>query len=809
MKRNNPDIIKYLSEFNNNNDEYNSSFENQNQSKEYININDNDNDNIINNYKSFGLKQGEDVVIIPKIKEKVIPREDGFMWTENEKAQIENNIKELPYGRKYYNEQEERLKILNENPDYNFIKLISGALVKDPQELFEEEDLTRILRERQNERIKYQLEKQRRIVGNTEKNNQLKTLIESRNNTYSQLNALQNNIPSIYFINTIHILIEGDDKNPKNGIGLFGLLILKDNYNDLIEDDDDEDAYIFLEDIKNSIKKLKYIDGINNIKNDNDINKLTFNESKNLYKFTLYFRDLLNLIPEKEYSLALHENNQLLLDENIENTINYANDNKYIELLNDEVKNQELYDNINRDIILNINLQNLKDNMIRNNINYYNYENKEMINLNYINDIFKEDKLKTFILLGIDKKYSKSNIELSEKIKKYINATNLNSFIGLLKNDIFFNYPVDIQELVNISIKIDNINREANIKDIITLVDIFKSHFLWIYFNEISFIDILNDINFDKINSYLKLIKSIINDSISFYHTILSYYLQRIAAYLINLTPTIIQLPIIITNIIKSNYNINLFNELNEKTQRMSIDLKELIINAEFNNFTHNIYISNYNIKKEYLILDLYFIFNKYKDYIDFFISKLSKDLINIDNTIEKTKSIILSISREEENNEINLENKRNEYIQRKSFTSQPINSGIIKLKPFIVTFIDNAYQLVQTYCPNLEGLPLIEIEKSIESGLAGEFARFVALLISDNSLLHPDQYKTKMQFDKTTINKNNIINNLRMYNYRKLHNEFKISKYNSLSRNKRINSTITLEPPTNRNNRNISIGLF
>jgi hypothetical protein len=785
MKRN-IDIDNYLSNFNENEDEFNNT---SILSSSYLDNNDNQ-----KQFKSFGLKQGEDIFTIPKIKDRVIPREDGLIWTKNEETQIKNGLKELPYGREYYDEQEERLKILNENPDYIFIKLVAGALVKDPQELFEEEDISRILRERQKERYNYELEKKRRIVGSDEKDKQLQVLTSRSGSILGKLNKLKSdNIPSREFVRVLNNLIDKEGNTKEGGYSLFGLLKLKDDY-DLISYDDDDLNALFLSELKTTVKHFN-IDGIILIKGS-VIDNMSYDETKNLIEFSLYYRDSLNLVFDNPYDEPLH----LTFFEYIQKRLDYIQLHIYEKLFNnDSIKGDDIINSIqllfseqqnNEFKGLMSNLYKIESNLRYNKgrIDYKKYTDENMINLNYIEGVFNETQIKRFIDITINSiKEEGYNQEMKNKIKDLINIENIDQFLTqnipkFINEYIFYGYPEYLQKLISITLKVNRNKEKIDGNNFITLIDIFKSHFLWIYFDKTSFDGIiLNEIDekgFKIINNQLKVTKSIIESTIKLYHYILSYYIQRIGIFLtqqFDAPSTLIQVPISLSLLIEEPYRIDLFENLKDKTQQMHIDLKDHIMDKEFYNYIQkkSPFNSNYNIDREYLIIWLYFIFMKYNSYIQFYIDNLSNELNEVEEAIKKTKSIILSIAKESRNDL--EEDKRNEYIQRKSFTSQPINSGIVKLKPFIVTFIDNAYSLVQHYCPRLNGLPLIEIERSIDSGLAGEFARFVALLISDNSLLHPDQYKSKMQFDKTALNKPNIMNNLKQYYFTKSFTGYKV----------------------------------
>lgn len=99
-----------------------------------------------------------------------------------------------------------------------------------------------------------------------------------------------------------------------------------------------------------------------------------------------------------------------------------------------------------------------------------------------------------------------------------------------------------------------------------------------------------------------------------------------------------------------------------------------------------------------------------------------------------------------------------------------PINSGVVALNSNVLDKIDEAYQLVQRWCPDLERLPrdAFFTASALESGLAGDFARFVAVLDADGSMLHPDQYKSGRMMDKVLVRKGEMMRRLQQYGYRR-----------------------------------------
>lgn len=90
------------------------------------------------------------------------------------------------------------------------------------------------------------------------------------------------------------------------------------------------------------------------------------------------------------------------------------------------------------------------------------------------------------------------------------------------------------------------------------------------------------------------------------------------------------------------------------------------------------------------------------------------------------------------------------------------------QVKPNVEDKIDEAYHLILKHCPNLKGLPLyaMKTKKAIASGIAGDFARYVAALFADANLLFPDVYKPTMAHIKVVQRKFDTMNRLKEYSY-------------------------------------------
>jgi hypothetical protein len=117
---------------------------------------------------ALGFKAGSSHAVIPDIRNRPLPREDGYKDNPYE-LQI---INDRPYGKEYFNEIAEREKIMEESDDYRFVVLLAGAMGRSPIDIYEEQDMERLLRQRERDHVRIVAEERRRIVPVREKQQQ-------------------------------------------------------------------------------------------------------------------------------------------------------------------------------------------------------------------------------------------------------------------------------------------------------------------------------------------------------------------------------------------------------------------------------------------------------------------------------------------------------------------------------------------------------------------------------------------------------------------------------------------------------------
>lgn len=134
------------------------------------------------------------------------------------------------------------------------------------------------------------------------------------------------------------------------------------------------------------------------------------------------------------------------------------------------------------------------------------------------------------------------------------------------------------------------------------------------------------------------------------------------------------------------------------------------------------------------------------------------------------------------------VETLRNEEIliikENSALTSRNDSRGTslsVQLRPDIEDKINEAYRMLQQYCPNLRGLPLSAIKSkySIDMGLGRDFARYVASLYAQNTLTFKDNYKSTNDYNNAVKRCSETLIRLKAYTYSKTGNSrdsYKIS---------------------------------
>jgi hypothetical protein len=706
---------------------------------------------------NMGLNIAEDYFVIDKIKNRDIPREDGY-----ERDFYDNqHWDEQPFGKAYYEDQLKRVQIMNENNVYTFIKLIAGGMSKSPYELFDEEDMDRVQQEKEAYRMEMKSELKRRIVSSDQKINQLKSLTTLLEQV--RKDQLENN-ERLELINEENY--QQIDQMLKDGIDIFSNLCYlfevdngfgNDNahysYTNILDlfyllDFDKisrDDKIVFIEEISDSgdsdeASPLLFLSKKFNKKMNND----DFNE---LYMFIIYF-------------------------------IYYGQDTGFAQFIH---------------LSFNTLLQFLKPNDVFKALKIDKLPTiTPCIPLVSEKDILPILKPLTHLEIAINGCILTMSKEKSELLIKFMDGS-----LGS-KGETYNLYSFSPPQLVKILKNLfgDETGRDKD-RRIIT-----QRYFIYKWFEKVDWNTIksfLNDGWKNTVKSTVGVLLEKIKDMKEVYEAKINEKgdeLKRLMQDVLPISPFL------------NNVNIDDFNNRYRgyKFEKNLLDKKfKKSIIRDMNSKNPNSYEHNFAVTPIHQWLYLYL---QYHEFIriqdDFFVEQI----IELENAIDESRRIVIDIS-----NEKGSRNKRGvnredsfsnpEYRQKKSFTSKPSISGIVKLKDEIVMFINKGYNLVQQYCVQLYDVPLKEFhsDNAIKSGLTCSFANFIALLIADNHIIFPDQYKSKEHMKKITISKIEAMQRLKKYSYSQPYlgnNEYQFYFNASVA----IPANRTLDPDLNRRRR-------
>jgi hypothetical protein len=175
-----------------------------------------------------------------------------------------------------------------------------------------------------------------------------------------------------------------------------------------------------------------------------------------------------------------------------------------------------------------------------------------------------------------------------------------------------------------------------------------------------------------------------------------------------------------------------------------------------------------------YPVFALHYLFEVYDKFMGYYREFLAQRLDQLETGIQEVDEILLQIAREDLSRRNDRGARRPQgnpaYNQRLSFTGQPINNGIIRLKSTVTSFMEKAYDFVQDYCDELRGLPIEEYQtKAADAcGLEVAFASFVAALIAENTIMHGSSYKSLSSQRNIMAHCGNELARLRKFGFRK-----------------------------------------
>jgi hypothetical protein len=682
-----------------------------------------DEDDDMSSITSLGLKTTEDHFVIDGIRKKKgpFPREDGY---EIEGVEEHRNAKKQPFGKKYYEDQLDRLQLMSDSNEYTMIKLIAGFMSRSPYDLFDEEDMNRLQQEREEQKLTTQLELKRRIESTDQKERQLKAIEEK----ISNLRALKESESKSVTISSDDIL------DVEELLGIVGRSV-DDILTDLCDIDDNK-HYSYT----NILGLLTLF----------DVGELTFKDTTGI----------IGLIDDDE------ENDNPLLEPfkgfSSEGMNEEALRNVYLFVIyclyNGNYTSFEIFQSLLIDTIVKFG-DPLNANSLIKSINKKPQSLETSCTLFIsvdLESLFTEESALKMALEACDNELGSNSVSM----KAFLNGDANYS----ISNDP--NAPSDLKEYL------------PNVNTITEKRKMVKRYFIHKWLETASWKLIggyLRPNWVDKPTQFayntLQLIKQLKREVFDVYirgrRTIIIDQLQKVIKR--DLSKAFDDMDA--CDIAYRNHNF--YNDISNSkfkkylaTSEYTKDYKPVLVNSAIHR-----------------LLDLYL---RYVRFVNENIDQISVTISELEQARNKTRKNLLSLSTEEDGG--GGDASKPGYKQRKSFTSQPSISGIVRLKEEVTSFINSAYLLVQQYCKDLNGLPLeaFHSPSAIEVGLTCDFAKFIAREIANNRVIFEETYKSKHHNEKVTIARADAMNALKKYRGSNQYGEYVISVKESQSYQRR-----------------------
>lgn len=741
----------------------------------------------------LGLKTNESLFDIPALHRRELPREDGYPNTFYDKQEADKR----PYGRAYLNDMEERLRILAEDPNYAFMRAIAGKLRKPVQEMFDEEDLDRVQRERENERQIMTLENKRTRVSMDEKFRAIKDLDHLLTRLRTTSEALQAMRPN----EELRILSETlIDENQRVGetsreTSYTNLLRRYSEYRLITQTQIDPTGRI------TQIRALEHeedalITALDRLKE--------YNQQYLCYIWFILYRDFFD------------NNSTLLLSESIDSQVEYsvrqlgefpivtatvvAADDEQVPVV-DEIKR--------RDSTV---FEPLLPRVAGGAINWRHFRHTDTIDL------------EAFSLLGLSLGEQRTLIASIPTTSDYDRRA-IEDFVEF----IFFgggHHPPSLREKRKLAWwktplqLIDSYPRDEEDELPLSVArDILRSHLLWVYFDEtpperfvtafwkrdmlqdsrVTFVHEMKEIA-RRATRYLDALKSQ-------YDLIVFYYLQRLVEYFSEQARNFLidPLPSLGASLAAAN---TLYGESRayEDPKAFIVDRNlrayvtrgvrafqsqtERPIDQPVEDLSMNPAVIE-SVPRDSPALVLHILFKYTRLYLEKYGDFINDEIGLTTRAIDKARHKIASLAGDERVDHGDAEVGRasaREYVQRRAFTTQTINSGFVQIKAEIERLIDEAYHLTQEYCPNLRGMTLPGYHgKSAQAcGLMDAFTSVMRMLYASSELILPERYNSQAHHQLIPLEKQNVMHRLRPFRYQWLGgDEYEVSRVQPIQNNR------------------------
>ncbi len=765
--------------------------------------------------KGLGLNVNDAFITIPEIQNRELPREDGYSLDVNDAIQR----KYRPYGKEYLHDQEERLRIMANDESFRFLGELAGSIRKDAREMFEQEDITRVMNQRVDERQSMQIERKRTLTTMSEKHSMIKKMepvLTELKDTIEKVKASEPD-ESLYKLSTSLIgspvLQESKEKKKeRKKLESEGLEDYDDN-----EDDQQVSKTGFIPLIQlldslrvatesvnaKNVEGFRYYLGRVNVLYPNNRRLLKSMEKQmstsgklSIYIWFIYYTYFLN-----------NDTDTQTMDEIITNRASYIT-NIYADVT----------DGDNEETLTKIKFES-PPNKILSPIDWSLYRHTETLNMEIFNDVLN------VILNSIEKNSdnTKPDIKYDTFIRDMLlgwkpQQYDINIWVTLIK----YIYPIpaldNLPVAVNFSqapysrqsyilLLLKKTNPDISVLSEDEVKNIVLSHLLWVYFNENDYYGIT--LAFMRVDSIRRQLLTIIVMTIStaqeklelvknVYQPVVISYLNRVRSYLdgihsfinpkqrvliVNLAPVIKnEVDLVESNKFYRRYK-NLSDLVRDDIFRQFIRTGVLsLISSSSKSISKpevSIFAKDYlteTLPEDFAEFSLHILFKYYYNYQSKYLTYLVDEQTSLRRALDKARGKIQTMLGDESIDR-NITEGNPMYNQRKAFTTDPINSGFIQIKTEIRQLIENGLDKVYDYCENLRDLPLegFHSASARSKGLTVKFINYLSALYARNDLLHPEKYNTAHHQENVALAQKNTMDALQKYGYTQRGNRYTI----------------------------------
>lgn len=731
----------------------------------------------------LGLKTNESLFDIPGIRGRELPREDGYPNTFYDKQE---QVKR-PYGRAYLDDMEERLRILAADPNYAFMRAIAGKLRKPVQEMFDEEDLDRVQRERENERQIQALENKRTRVSMDEKYRAIRNLED----LVGRLRVTNGAIMAMRPDEPLRIMSETlIDENQRTG-----QTPRETSYANLQRR---QEEYRLI--TQQAIEPADRLDQIRALEHDEDtlitaLSRLKeYNQQYLAFIWFVLFRDFFD------------NNSSLLVRESIDSQVEYATRQlaaypiPAATMVVDDTTYGVLVEISKRDLGLFRAL--VPEDYGGDGIDWRrHFRHTDTIDLH------------AFSLLGLSLGEQREMINSIPTLRgSEYSREALDDFVAFIFSS-GGNNPPTLREKRRLAWwktplqLIDSYPREVRLDSdahsevsLSTARNILRAHLLWVYFDETPLERFI--LRFWQADSALRegrtafvhatkdlarRTTTLLDALKSQYDLIVFYYLQQLVDYFLERARNFLvePLPSLGDSLAEANARYresrayedpkalvadrNLLAYITQGVRAFQSQL-ERSIDEPVQDLSMNPAVIE-TVPEDNPVLVLHILFKYTRQYLDKYGDFLNAEILATVRAIDKARHKIASLAGDERVDHGDAEVGRasaREYVQRRAFTTQTINSGFVQIRAEIERLIDDAYHLSQEYCPNLRGMPLPGYHgKSAQaSGLMDAFTGLMRVLYAKSELILPERYNSQAHHQLVPLEQQNAMARLRQFRY-------------------------------------------